>query len=108
MLVHGVTEDGTGLQVLRHRDARLEAGVLHRVDTGKPIHGELVSLKPRPDCPLVCDVEVHVSASPGSIPTRPHPRVESESRGPAQVASARYRANWDLIWKRPSKPELAN
>lgn len=106
LLVRGVSEDGQGLAVLRQREDRLEHGVVHALENGKPIHGEVVRLKPRPECPLVCDVEVAVprpqaQAGPGEASA-------GARKGPAQVASARYRENWDAIWKRPSKPELTN
>ena len=106
VLVHGITEDGQGLSVIRKREDKLEHGVVHPLENGKPIHGEVVRLTPRPECPLVCDVEVTVpapAAQAASRDTRSAPR-----KGPAQVASARYRDNWDAIWKRPSKPELTN
>ncbi|HEY6558743.1 MAG TPA: hypothetical protein VI072_15775 [Polyangiaceae bacterium] len=106
LLVHGVSEDGRGLSVLRQREDRLEHGVVHPLENGKPIHGEVVRLKPRPECPLVCDVEVAV---PGPEPQAAAREVSADARkGPAQVASERYRENWDAIWKRPSKPELTN
>jgi hypothetical protein len=102
VLVHGVTPDGEGLEVIRHRNDRFEAGALRTVREGQPIHGELVRLKPRAQCPLVCDVEVTLPA-----PT-PVPRTDVAARGPAQVASDRYRANWDTIWSRPRDPDACN
>ena len=106
VLVHGVTEDGQGLSVIRKRDDKLEHGVVHPLENGKPIHGEVVRLTPRPECPLVCDVEVTMPAPAAQASARDTP--SSPRKGPAQVASARYRDNWDAIWKRPSKPELTN
>lgn len=91
-------EDGDGRQVLRFREGRVEVGAVQPLVHGKPIAGEVVTLTPREECPVVCDVEVH------------HRPAESESgravsAGPAQVASDRYRKNWDTIFKRR---ELAN
>jgi hypothetical protein len=110
VLVHGVTRDGGGLAVIRKREDRLELGAVHPLKEGKSIHGEVVRLKPRAECPLVCDVEVCVPASSADHePTKPLSASSSPARkGPAQVASARYRENWDVIWKRPNKPELPN
>ena len=109
LLVHGVTPDGEGLQVIRKRNERLEAGALHTVREGRPIHGELVRLKPHEDCPLVCDVEVQLPApeiTPSTdVVARP---ADEPRRGPAMVVSDRYRANWDAIWKRPGDTDLAN
>jgi hypothetical protein len=106
LLVHGISEDGQGLSVLRQREDRLEHGVVHPLENGKPIHGEVVRLKPRPECPLVCDVEVAVPGPEAQAALREAPA--GARKGPAQVASERYRENWDAIWKRPSKPELTN
>jgi hypothetical protein len=106
VLVHGVTEDGQGLSVIRKREDKLEHGVVHPLENGKPIHGEVVRLTPRAECPLVCDVEVTVPAPAAQVASRDTPSVPR--KGPAQVASERYRENWDAIWKRPSKPELTN
>ena len=106
MLVHGVTQDGQGLAVIRKREDKLEHGVVHPLQNGKPIHGEVVRLTPRPECPLVCDVDVSVPAS--ATQAAPPEAASVPRKGPAQVASARYRENWDAIWKRPGKPELTN
>ena len=101
VVVHGITADGAGLQVIRHRDDQLEAGAVRPLKPGRPIYGELVRLKPRKSCPLVCDVEVELPA-----PTRQQvddvsgKNADGPSKGPAQVASDRYRANWDAIWSR--------
>jgi len=106
LLVHGISEDGQGLSVIRKREDRLEQGVVRPLQEGKPIHGEVVCLKPRPECPLVCDVEVAVPAQPAQAGSTATDAPETR-KGPAQVASARYRENWDAIWKRP-KPQLTN
>lgn len=103
VLVHGVTPDGRGLEVIRQRDDQVETGALRPLEHGKPIQGEVVSLEPRKDFPLVCDVKVEVPAS--SAPER-EPRASRS--GPAQVASDRYRKNWDTIWKNRDKRRLPN
>jgi hypothetical protein len=112
IVIHGVSEDGESMAVLRARDDRLEAGVLRTVKPGKPVEGELLKLTPRPEFPLICDVEVEVPA--GTInATGGSDRAEGlsprEGRGrPAQVATESYRENWDAIWRKPSKKALAN
>jgi hypothetical protein len=98
-LVCGVSDDGHGLDIIRQREGRIEAGTVRALEHGKPIHGEVVRLKPRKNSPLVCDVEVDVPA-PAQASTR------STSQGPAQVATDQYRKNWDAIYKsRASKPD---
>lgn len=88
------TPDGEGLGVVRIRDGQAEAGALRPLQHGKPIRGEVVTLHPRKDQPGICDVEVEVDAKP--------PRPASSRNGPPQVATDRYRENWDAIWA--SKP----
>lgn len=103
-LVCGVSEDGQGLEVVRKRGDRLETGTVRRLEAGKPIHGEVVRLRPRPQTPFLCDVEVEFT-----------PRAERGQRetlaansGPAQVATESYRNNWDAIYGRGRKPSLLN
>jgi len=88
VLVHGVTDDGKGLSVLRARNGELETGACRPLEHGKPIHGEVVRLKPRKDCPIVCDVETSL----------PAPEAARDRTGPAQVATRAYRDNWDAIF----------
>jgi hypothetical protein len=110
ILIHGISQDGETMAVLRTRDDRVEAGVLRAVKEGEPVGaGELLKLTPRPEFPLVCDVEVQVpagaiNASGGSDGS---PRAASRGR-PAQVATDSYRENWDAIWRKPGKKPLAN
>ena len=101
-LIHARTADGEGLRVLRRRDDRLEVGDVRPLKQGKPIQGEVVSLKPRPEFPLLCDVKVELDAAqPGG--------EKSSHAGPAQVATDQYRRNWDRIFSRSAEtPELAN
>ncbi len=109
-LIHGVTPDGEGLQILRARDNRLELGAIRPLREGAPITGEVVTLRPRPSMPALCDVEVHVKA-PQAAPTddRQVPRAALSHPGPAQVATDDYRRNWDAIWSRPAdKSKLVN
>jgi hypothetical protein len=103
-LIHGKTADGAGLNIIRRRDDRIELGAIRPLVEGAPIAGEVVSLTPRPEMPLLCDVKVELAAS-----TPPTDVAETRRHGPAQVATDRYRENWDRIWlKKSSEPELAN
>jgi hypothetical protein len=89
VLMHGCTDDGDGIRVLRARDGRVEAGELRQLRQGKPLpSGDVVSLVRRPEHPLLWDVQVHYSADA----SRAH-------AGPANVASRAYRQNWDSIFQ---------
>jgi hypothetical protein len=111
-LIHGVTSDGRGVQILRARENRLELGVIRPLREGVPISGEVVKLRPRENCPMLCDVEVELKAAePASDRQVPAALAESPAArsGPAQVATEEYRKNWDAIWSRsPAKAKLVN
>jgi hypothetical protein len=79
------TADGAGVHVLRARDERLEAGELRNIEEGRPISGEVVTLAPRKDNPRICDVKESYE-----------PNVKT--KGPAQVATQKYRDNWDEVF----------
>ena len=102
-LIHGKTADGEGLRIIRQRDDRIEVGAVRPLKHGAPITGEVVSLTPRPEFPLLCDVKVELEA-----PAAAKDRAEPSRHGPAQVATAAYRDNWDRIWPKTGGPELAN
>jgi hypothetical protein len=105
-LIRGRTADGEGLDVIRQRNDQLEFGAVTPLKEGAPIHGEVVTLKPRPEFPLLCDVDVAYAPPEQTADVK---KRSDERRGPAQVASEQYRANWDAIWKTPAKkPALAN
>lgn len=89
-LIYGVSDDGRGLEIVRKRDGRVEAGTVRPLEQGKPLHGEVVRLKPRPHAPFVCDVEVDFA---------PPQRAQARS-GPPQVATDQYRRNWDAIYNK--------
>jgi hypothetical protein len=103
VLIHGVTPDGQGLEVLRKRNERLEMGALRPVRQGAPIHGELVKVKPRPEFPLLCDIETELPKPAALADVAGRTEETPIHKGPAQVASDNYRKNWDLIWNRPNK-----
>ena len=107
VLIHGVTPDGGGLRVIRHRNAQLEAGAIRPVRQGQPVYGELVRLKPRESCPLICDVEVQLPAPAARAECEPAAKTADAARkGPPQVVSDRYRSNWDMIWNRSGEKDL--
>jgi hypothetical protein len=84
------TPDGEGVRVLRAREERIETGELRALKEGKPITGEVVSLEPRKENPRVCDVK--------SSYRPPSPATEGNKKGPAQVATQKYRENWDEVF----------
>ena len=100
-LIHGVTSDGA-VQIIRRRGDRLEAGALTPLREGAPIQGEVLSLRPRENCPLLCDVDVHYTPPQVSakVEAKPVARQSPRRKGPAQVATDSYRDNWDSIWSR--------
>jgi hypothetical protein len=91
-LLYAPTEDGAGARIVRARNGSIETGEIRPAKEGQPIapQTELVRLRPRPEVPQVCDVEVLHREQP----------IESKDAlsGPAQVATARYRDNWDRIF----------
>jgi hypothetical protein len=106
-LIHGVSPDGA-VKVIRRRGDRLEAGALTPLREGAPIHGEVVSLRPRENCPLLCDVDVlYTPPEPAVVAkAKPAARPAQRRKGPAQVATDSYRDNWDSIWSRKKSDAL--
>ncbi|HVZ74959.1 MAG TPA: hypothetical protein VHJ20_21405 [Polyangia bacterium] len=88
-LVFGKSDEGD-LHVLRRRASTgaVEAGLVRPLREGRAITGEVVSLAPREDSPLLFDVETdrELSANLGA------------GDGPPQVATKEYRRGWDAIW----------
>ena len=95
VLVCGQSKDGGAYEVLRQRGSEVEAGVMRPLDEGKPIHGEVVRLKPRKDSPMLFDVEVQHDA-------------RSSTGRPAKVATERYRKGWESIWANESPDRTLN
>jgi len=92
---------------LRSRDERLEIGAVRPLKEGVPISGEVVTLRPRPEFPLLCDVEV--AYAPPREARRDVASSAPSRRGPPQIASQSYRENWDAIWNSSAKKrELSN
>ena len=94
VMIHSPHDDGQGYNVLRMRDGSLELGAIRNIREGAPIHGDVVSLSQRKENERLYNVETLVKTPRAPEPTR---------HGPAQVASDRYRTNWDNIFgKSPS------
>ena len=108
ILIHGVSQDGETMAVLRAREDRVEAGVLRAVKDGQPVTGEVLKLTPRPEFPLLCDVEVQVPAGAINATGGSDAPARAPRGRPAQVATDTYRENWDAIWRKPGKKPLAN
>ena len=81
-------KDADGVHIIRRRDenAPIEAGLLQPLVEGKPIAGELISMKRREDMPFLFDVKSEL------------PPPERTGSGPSQVATDSYRKGWDAIW----------
>jgi hypothetical protein len=82
-----------GLYILRRRteEAPVEAGLLQPLVEGRPISGEVISMRRRGDAPFLFDVKTEVAASGAAEPS-------TTSHGPSQVATESYRKGWDAIW----------
>src|SRR5258705_5290623 len=91
-LVHRVTPDGA-VHVIRRRGDQLEAGALSPLREGVPIQGEVVSLRPRENFPLLCDVDVLYTPPPSTTPAAKASPRPTHRKGPAQVATDDYRDN---------------
>lgn len=82
-------KNADGVHILRRRDENspIETGLLQPLVEGRPISGELISMKRREDLPFLFDVKSELPA--------PETRTGS---GPSQVATDSYRKGWDAIW----------
>ena len=94
VLLSGPTADGAGIRVLRAREGRIEAGEVRPLEEGKPLAGEVVTLKARAGAPRVCDVEVHYASKPRARAAA----ADDVGGGPRQVASDAYREQWQKIF----------
>jgi hypothetical protein len=89
VMIHSPHDDGQGYNVLRMREGAVELGAIRNIREGAPIHGDVVSLSQRKEHERLYNVETLVKS----------PRPADASRhGPAQVATDRYRTNWDNIF----------
>jgi hypothetical protein len=105
-LVHRITPDGA-VHVIRRRGDQLEAGALQPLREGAPIQGEVVSLRPRENFPMLCDVDVlYTPPAAAAKPTEKPAAAPVRRKGPVQVATDVYRDNWDSIWSSKKTPSL--
>jgi len=97
VLIHGRTDDGKGLKVLRKRNDELSLGEVRPLEEGKAISGEVVSLTPHAEMPLLCDVKVEADVRPANGGSR---------SGPARVSNPSYRSGWDRMWGKRRKAQV--
>ncbi len=103
-------KDERGLHILRRRseDGPVEAAIVQPLVEGKPLSGEVISLRPRKDLPFLFDVTTELSLGPDApSPDAPSPDAPSPA-GPAQVATDSYRRGWDAIWGSRSRTGRLN
>ena len=101
MLVYSKSEDGSGHHVLRRRKGAIEAGIIRPLESGKPIHGEVVNLQSRPESEALFDVKVQYATQ--------KPAQESRSAaGPPRVATEKYRNGWESIWADRASSRMSN
>jgi hypothetical protein len=95
-------KDEHGLHILRRRseDAPIEAAVVQPLAEGRPITGEVISMRPRKDFPFLFDAKTEIEA--------PTPATARASSGPARVASDSYRSGWEAIWGPGQRRERLN
>jgi hypothetical protein len=93
LFVHSANEEGNGLRVIRKRTDRIELGELRNVEEGKPITGDLVKLHKRAESDRLFNVETVLARDE-------HTPKLAAGHGPAQIATNRYRKNWDDIFGR--------
>lgn len=111
VLVHSRSEDGKGLNVIRKQGDALRAGQVRPVEEGKPLAGDLISLRPREESPALFNVVTHYRKPDrdGAEAAESGPTSQKRPRsGPAQVSTEGYRAGWNSIWgkKKPQKATL--
>jgi hypothetical protein len=90
------SQSGAGsYHIVRQRNDQIEVGRLQTLQDGQPLVGELVQLTQTSESDRLFDVEV-LMESP----------VARSNKGPAQVATGAYRANWDTIFGTVDPNEL--
>jgi hypothetical protein len=96
-------KDQRGLHILRRRanDGGIEAGIVQPLVEGKPVSGEVITLRRRKDIPFLFDVKTEWAEPAEPSASEPEPdSSEPSGSGPAQVATDSYRRGWDAVWGR--------
>lgn len=96
-LLYSRSDDGRSFGVLRRRRDEIRLGTLRTLEEGKPIHGEVVSLRRRSDSPVLFDVETQYGAI-----------AAPKASGPPKVTTREYRKGWDSIWSEKSGSRALN
>ena len=76
----------------------MEMGLLKPLREGKPISGEVITLKQREDVPLFYDVRSEYNGSEPQDQGKDQGKEPGD--GPAHVTSDAYRKGWDAVWGR--------
>ncbi len=99
-------KDERGLHILRRRseEGPVEAAIVRPLAEGKPISGEVISMRRREDVPFLFDVKTELDAGPDRRRSPDGPPTD----GPAQVATDSYRRGWDAIWGRRARSSRPN
>ncbi len=100
-LIIGTDEERKALKILRKRGERVEGGLVRAAEPGRPVMGDLVRLRPRPEFPILCDVETvyEFQRTPPGNEEAPPERGRGH-RGPARVVTDAYRRGWERIFGR--------
>jgi hypothetical protein len=101
--VYGQDEHGVHLLRRRSEEAPVEAAVVQPLTEGRPISGEVVSLRRRKDLPFLFDVRTELG-NPASRADDADPASMSAGDGPPQVANDSYRKGWDAVWGARRRP----
>jgi hypothetical protein len=105
VLLGSPTADRGGVTVLRARGEAVELGEVRPLAAGQPITGDVVKLVPRKGQPRICDVETQLSkreiesARANALGAARPSQLATERGGPPQVATQRYRDNWEAVYR---------
>lgn len=110
-LILGTDEERKAIKVLRKRGGKVEGGLVRAAEPGRPVMGDLVRLKPRPEFPILCDVETlyefdRASHGPSTHPLPPPADAEAPRSGatghpgPPRVVTDAYRRGWERVFGR--------
>jgi hypothetical protein len=103
-VVWGRNENGIYILRRRAQEAPVEAGLLQPLVEGRPINGEVISMRRRGDLPFLFDIKTEVTATGASeADTTSDGPPQAANHGPSQVATESYRRGWDAIWGSTSR-----